>query len=232
MSVDATTLPGGVVATPTNMGGGDTYIASVKDGDVRMSLDFGYKGGNPASIGDTVWIDTNGNGVTDAGEPGLSGIGLNLYTTGVDGIGGNADDQFVAFNITDANGQYTFSVLLPGEYYVKLRPLNIPAGLVATGIRARRVPARMRTMAIRAKSRWPQGRSTDRRLRLPAGLRHCGDRRPPLERRGRRRRAGCGRGRDRRGDGTVEARRERRCNHGHCDRRQLPVHQCDGTEHL
>ena len=132
VSVDATTLPGGVVATPTNMGGGDTYIASVKDGDVRMSLDFGYKGGNPASIGDTVWIDTNGNGVRDAGEPGLSGIGLNLYTTGVDGIGGNADDQFVAFNTTDANGQYTFSVLLPGEYYVKLRPLNIAAGLVAT----------------------------------------------------------------------------------------------------
>lgn len=128
--VDKATLPGGVVTTPTNMGGGDTYIAAVQAGDVRTNLDFGYKGGNPASIGDAVWLDTNGDGARDAGEAGLSGVGLQLYTTGADGVAGTADDKFVAATTTDANGQYTFSGLLAGEYYVKIA--GVPAGLAAT----------------------------------------------------------------------------------------------------
>jgi uncharacterized repeat protein (TIGR01451 family) len=128
--VDKTTLPGGVVTTPTNMGGGDTYIAAVMAGDVRANLDFGYKGGNPASIGDAVWLDTNGDGARDAGEAGLSGVGLQIYTTGADEVAGTADDKFVAATTTDANGQYTFSGLLAGEYYVKIA--GVPAGLAAT----------------------------------------------------------------------------------------------------
>jgi protocatechuate 3,4-dioxygenase beta subunit len=128
--VDKTTLPDGVVTTPTNMGGGDTYIASVKEGDVRLNLDFGYTGGTPASIGDTVWLDLDGDGTRDSGEPGLSGVKLLLYTTGPDGIAGNEDDKLVGSTTTDANGEYIFTGLLPGEYYVVIK--GVPAGLVAT----------------------------------------------------------------------------------------------------
>ncbi len=75
--VDKSTLPGGLVTTPTNMGGGDTYIASVKAGDVRTNLDFGYAGGTPGRIGDAVFLDANGDGQWGNGE-GLSGVTLTL----------------------------------------------------------------------------------------------------------------------------------------------------------
>ena len=57
--VDTATLPGGLITTPTNMNGGDTYLASVKEGDVRLNLDFGYKGGVAGVIGDQVFLDAN-----------------------------------------------------------------------------------------------------------------------------------------------------------------------------
>jgi len=64
----------------------------------------------PASLGDYVWNDTNKNGVQDAGEMGIAGVKVELYTC----VG-----SLVATTFTDANGYYSFTNLMPGDYYVK-----------------------------------------------------------------------------------------------------------------
>ncbi|MBT8198105.1 MAG: hypothetical protein KJO84_06345, partial [Acidimicrobiia bacterium] len=56
------------------------------------------------SIGDFVWLDSNGDGVQDAGEPGIPGVTVTLS--------GDAD----ATAVTDANGLYGFADLAAGEY--------------------------------------------------------------------------------------------------------------------
>jgi len=64
----------------------------------------------PASLGDTVWYDTNEDGIQDPGEEGIEGVVVRLYTCA---------DVFVAQTMTDANGFYIFPDLVPGDYYVE-----------------------------------------------------------------------------------------------------------------
>ena len=72
-----------------------------------------------ASLGDRVWEDTNGNGVQDAGEPGVEDVTVKLYT---------CDDTFMMETTTGANGNYLFEDLAPGNYYVEFS--NLPGGYV------------------------------------------------------------------------------------------------------
>jgi SdrD B-like domain len=62
----------------------------------------------------TVWSDTNGNGVQDAGEGGLEGVKVQLY---------NGTD-IVAETYTDSNGAYSFdsNQFPPGTYSVIVTP--------------------------------------------------------------------------------------------------------------
>jgi len=66
----------------------------------------------PASLGDRVWVDTNGNGIQNSGEPNRSGVTVNLYAAG---------DLVtpIATDTTDASGIYGFSNLFPGDYVVE-----------------------------------------------------------------------------------------------------------------
>lgn len=67
-------------------------------------------------IGDLVWIDSNANGLQDAGEPGLAGAGVELYSTNGSG------DTLVAQTVTDANGNYSINGLSSGvNYYLTFR---------------------------------------------------------------------------------------------------------------
>jgi hypothetical protein len=62
------------------------------------------------SIGDLVWEDRNSNGVQDAGEPGIAGVVVELF---------DADtDTLLGIRVTDANGNYLFEDLEPGDYYL------------------------------------------------------------------------------------------------------------------
>jgi uncharacterized repeat protein (TIGR01451 family) len=71
----------------------------------------------PGSIGDTVWSDYDGDGVQDAGEPGLAGITLYLL---------DADDNQLASTVTDANGSYLFETLDVGTYQVDVDESTVP----------------------------------------------------------------------------------------------------------
>jgi len=76
----------------------------------------------PAMLGDLVWIDTNGNGVKDIGEPGKAGVQIKLFTT----CSGNT---LVGTTTANVNGNYSFNNLAAGEYYLRVYP---PTGFAFT----------------------------------------------------------------------------------------------------
>ncbi len=62
------------------------------------------------SVGDYVWVDTNGNGRQDTGEPGIPGVVLTI--SGPDGRSvTDVNGNHIGSTITDANGKYTFANL-------------------------------------------------------------------------------------------------------------------------
>lgn len=68
------------------------------------------------SVSDIVFHDINGNGVQDPGEPSLSGVAVTL----------TAPDGTTTVVNTNANGEYTFPDLPPGDYSVTIDPSTLP----------------------------------------------------------------------------------------------------------
>ena len=129
MTVDAANLTGagslvgytatatgrGTTATDSNPNGSATTPTTLNSGASDPSLDFGYY--RPVTIGDFVWVDTNGNGVQDSGEPGISGVTLTL--TGTSAAGVSVTDHAT----TSGAGAYAFSEP-PGTYTVTIDAAN------------------------------------------------------------------------------------------------------------
>ena len=84
---------------------GDYTLAS---GDSDLSVDAGYY--EPASIGDFVWEDEDGDGTQDPTEPGIENVTVEL--TGTDGQGNPVSET----TTTGPDGSYSFDDLAPGEY--------------------------------------------------------------------------------------------------------------------
>ena len=84
------------------------------------------------TIGDRVWLDVDGDGIQDVGEPGLPNVVVNLYNAGADGLVGTADDVLFLSTSTDGNGTYIFQHLAPRTYYVDIDQTTIPAGLTTS----------------------------------------------------------------------------------------------------
>ncbi len=84
----------------------------------------------PVSVGNFVWVDSNGNGIQDGGEPGIPGVTVTISLTG-GGTVLNVDGTPLGTLAvqTDANGLYQFAGLAPGAYTVTVTP---PAGYVPT----------------------------------------------------------------------------------------------------
>ncbi|GCE76876.1 SdrD B-like domain-containing protein [Cellulomonas biazotea] len=79
----------------------------------------------PVTVGDRVWVDLDGDGVQDAGEPGLAGVVLTLSagTTPGGPAVTDAAGATVGTVTTDAGGAYAFTGLLPGTYTVAVDPV-------------------------------------------------------------------------------------------------------------
>ena len=111
--------PTGYVISPQSQGGdtakdsdpspntGKTATINLQGSDVRTDIDAGM--GRVGSIGNFVWEDTDADGIQDSGEPGFPGVVVTLY----DKMG-----NVVAKDTTDANGEYWFDLLSPGDYTV------------------------------------------------------------------------------------------------------------------
>ena len=138
---DLSTLPAGMVATVPNAGADDaadsdadptsgltapTPFLSSRDSDLTLDLGAYF----PVRVGDLVWNDLDGDGVQDAGEPGVPGVTVYL----LDGSGARVDDGSGGdvSTTTGAGGAYEFSGLRPGSYAVEFDLATLPAGAVAT----------------------------------------------------------------------------------------------------
>lgn len=130
-----------VMSTPGNVPPGNiaynsfAYQADRGDGlgslaaePVKVGIAIGSC--DAASLGDFVWVDTNGNGIQDDGPTGLNGVPVTLFAPGPDGLPGTLDDVPLDSGITSnspggAPGWYTFPGLAPGSYFVRVtRPPN------------------------------------------------------------------------------------------------------------
>ncbi|WP_153558795.1 COG1361 S-layer family protein [Roseimaritima sediminicola] len=108
-----------------SLDGAITLVGSIAPVEVTQNL-ANYE---PLTLGDTVFRDDNNNGVQDAGEPGISGVDVNLYqdTDGNGTLDPNTD-TLVASTTTAAGGSYSFSNLAPGEYLVQIPSTEFTAG--------------------------------------------------------------------------------------------------------
>lgn len=164
VDVDTATLPSGVAQTPLanpgtdygnqdfsdNDGGGpdvDGYPVTLGANDEDLTADFGFNWGsanNPpagakGAIGDRVWVDADGDGFQDAGEPGLGGATVTIfYDPDLNGVYDTpytaAKDQNGATGTgtttTEPDGSYVFYDLPAGSYVVAVTG---PAGYTQTG---------------------------------------------------------------------------------------------------
>lgn len=131
----AVTYPPGYVPTPANAGPDSTVDSSTNTAQSTilnlnnlsdMSLDFGLI--PVVSVGDFVWLDSDRDGLQDAGESGIANVELTITNadgTAVTDVFGNA----VRTTRTDANGRYSFNNLPYGQYKVTVTP---PSGLLPT----------------------------------------------------------------------------------------------------
>ncbi len=95
---------------------GRTGQVTLTVGEERLDLDAGIF--KPASVGDRVWLDSNGNGLQDAGETGVPGVTVLLY---------DADNTLKGSTTTTADGLYLFDDLLPGTYEIRFQ---LPSGYI------------------------------------------------------------------------------------------------------
>ncbi len=111
--------------------GVDPYQASTPNPRVIANLsgayvdaDFGFWEVQPATIGDQVFIDANGNGIYDAGDSPLANVTVTLLR----------DNAPIATTVSGPDGIYLFTNLGPGTYTVNVdtADTDIPAGYAAT----------------------------------------------------------------------------------------------------
>ncbi|MGE5354631.1 MAG: SdrD B-like domain-containing protein [Deltaproteobacteria bacterium] len=97
---------------------GNTNTFNVQSNQLYEDIDAGYI--QYINVGDFVWEDMNGNGLQDAGEPGVANVTVQL--------GRASDNSLLATTVTDGNGNYLFDdadEVRPGEIFVAFFP---PAG--------------------------------------------------------------------------------------------------------
>jgi len=123
--VDQTTAPAGMSLTTAN----DPLSITLVAGQALTNADFGFNG--TGALGDRLWLDRDGDGVQDAGEPGLAGIAINRTSAGADGLFGTADD-LLSSQTTGADGSYNFTKLPAGAYRVAVDATTLPSGLVGS----------------------------------------------------------------------------------------------------
>ena len=105
---------------------GDFVVSWISDGQdgsdggiyAQRYTTFGPAGA--ATVGDRVWNDSNANGIQDAGESGIAGVAVELYTADGAGIGTVS---------TSATGQYSIPVLVGAAAFLRF---VTPAGFLTT----------------------------------------------------------------------------------------------------
>ncbi|MDO5022370.1 MAG: SdrD B-like domain-containing protein [Eubacteriales bacterium] len=86
---------------------GKSDILKLNMGEYKLNQDIGM--GAMGQLGDFAWLDLDGDGMQDEGEPGIPDLTIRVYQYG----------NLVAETKTDAFGRYLFDSLYPGEYTIE-----------------------------------------------------------------------------------------------------------------
>jgi uncharacterized repeat protein (TIGR01451 family) len=89
---------------------GTTVSYTLTSGERKTDIDAGFL--KDATLGDTIWLDENQNGIQDSGEKGIKDVTIELLKSD-----GSQTGKTVT---TDANGHYKFSALKPASYKIKI----------------------------------------------------------------------------------------------------------------
>jgi hypothetical protein len=100
-------------------------VVSLTGADASFRTDRWVFTRQTSSIAGRVWIDLDQDGLSEAGEPGLSGVTVQLVDTGLNSV--------LATQVTPASGAYSFSAQPAGAYEVRTVAATLPAGSTATG---------------------------------------------------------------------------------------------------
>ncbi len=123
VAVADSTLPAGLALSG---GSNPSVVATIPAaGGEVLDLDFGYTShAGTGSIGDFVWLDSDGDGFRDTDEPGIGGVSMHL----VDGTG-----RTVA-TVNTRGGYYLFAGLPPAAYRVDVADANFGPGGALEGL--------------------------------------------------------------------------------------------------
>ena len=91
--------------------------------NANPTLDFGYVAPCDGTIGNFVWEDLDRDGLQDSGEPGLSGVTVQLF---------DALNQVVQTAGTSTTGLYQFTGVCPFIPYTVKVTAGVPAGYLPT----------------------------------------------------------------------------------------------------
>ena len=106
---------------PTTETGSGSDQDDSDDNNGDMTVDFGLV--PLVSVGSTVWVDIDNNGMLDGMESTLSGITVKIFTDTLGGApDGIPDGPAIDSVITDGMGNYLFDSLLAGTYVIGLTP--------------------------------------------------------------------------------------------------------------
>ena len=126
------TAPAGYIFVNTDQGG-DDFLDS--DADIATGespvfvialpenithIDAGFRPVGGSRIGDSVWEDSDADGVQDGGEPGIQGVTVQLY---------NISNVLIATTVTDAGGNFSFNGIVSGDYYLLFDVSTNTAGI-------------------------------------------------------------------------------------------------------
>jgi hypothetical protein len=128
-------LPGTTAVGTVNGSTDGTVVSTGKIGSIVLTsgqsgANYNFGNFQPITVAGLVYVDTNGNGVQDSGEPSLAGVTLTL--SGTNGLG----QAITATTTTGSGGTYSFStdsngnVLRPGTYQVVE---TVPNSYLASG---------------------------------------------------------------------------------------------------
>jgi hypothetical protein len=122
---NATPQTGGITSGVVSLQPGTEPPANVDgdDTDGNATVDFGFYA--PLTLGNLVWKDYDNDGLKGAGEPGVDGVTVELFTDRNNNQQYDAADApALASQPTAGGGLYQFSGLLPGNYFVRVAPGN------------------------------------------------------------------------------------------------------------
>jgi hypothetical protein len=126
VKVVTTGLPNDVITTPTvdpDATKDSQTTVTISSGSTSSNNNFGYQ--NKGVIAGTIFRDTPVIGIFEASDVKLSGITVKLYS----------DSSFtneIDTKITDVLGQYSFTDLTNGTYYVKVVTAGLPNDVIIT----------------------------------------------------------------------------------------------------